>query len=369
MKIGTITFHKACNYGSALQAYALNRYLCMTGHQAEVIQFNTARQDEMYAIFEKANSLMGHARNVYSLIHYKDLKTKKQRFKDFINNRLNLSENEYQDSSQMKGLNSYYDFFICGSDQIWNPLCDDFSMAYLLDFVTNKAKCISYAASIGTEKLPQEFEEKFASAVSSYKSISVREKSAVGYIKGLLEREVYFVPDPVVLLSRNQWLEIIPDRLIKQKYIFCYFIGDVEGMRHFSDDLRKRTGYIPVVVYNNLRDILYINKKEYSAGPEEFLSLLNNCECVCTNSFHAVMFSLIFHKQFWVFTDMGVESSKSRIESILEVVGLENRLLNINKDYPANPMEKIDYSGMDTKLDELRNIGRKFLEKNIGEFV
>lgn len=365
MKIGVITYHRARNFGSALQAYALNRYLNENGWDAEVIDYHSSAQDQLYTLFEPVHSLTSLARNIQSLAEYRALITQKHRFDKFIKDRIVLSSEEFNERSNMSILNEKYSHFICGSDQIWNPNCADFTNAYLLDFVINKKACISYAASIGIEKLPVGFEESLVKRIKDFAGISVREQSTAEYLSHRIGRNVSCVPDPVLLLSESEWKSIIPERIVKKPYIFCYFIGDVAGMRTFAANMRKKTGYELVVVYKNLRDLFYRNKKLYSAGPEQFLSLLLNSEYVCTNSFHAVMFSLIFQKNFWVFTDLKEGSAKSRIESILNLLGLSNRILNTHTPPPQNIFNNVNFSNVLPALNQLSITGKQFLQINL----
>lgn len=363
MKIGTITYHKSYNYGSALQAYALNRYLRNNGYEAEVINYHSTAQDSLYNLFEPVCSLMSVVRNIQSIFEYKNLKTHKKRFDAFIDAYIRLSKDEYNEDSDLRKLNEEYTHFICGSDQIWNPSCADFTDAYLLSFVCDKKKCFSYAASLGKDSIDELWREKFKECLSQFGGIAVREESGRRVISDLLDRDVDIVPDPVILLSADEWLDVSVPVKIKGKYILCYFIGDVEGMRYFAQKMKKKTGLQLVVIYKNIRDVLYKNKKYYSCGPREFISLVKNCEYVCTNSFHAVMFSLIFEKNFWVFEDLKSGSAKSRIETITARTHLEHRVLNSEKRFPENVEEKIDYSGIKAILESLAKTGREYIEK------
>ena len=364
MKSGIITFHRARNYGSALQAYALNRYLNLGENQADTIDFHTSAQDEMYKVFKKMRSPKDVLYNLLSLVKYRQLKLKIKRFEDFVSQDISLSTEEFNGEAGLTGLNDKYDLFICGSDQIWNPICKDFSKAYLLDFVNDKSKCVSYAASIGMTDIPDEFQKTFSELLKDYKAISVRESRAGEVLGNLLNREVDVVPDPVILFDKAEWLDVAREPEIKGKYILCYFIGDVPGMREFARKMSKKS-HLPIVVINkNIRDLFYFNKKYYSAGPREFVSLINNAEYICTDSFHAVMFSLIFQKNFWVFANRKNNNSSTRIENILSIVGLQERMLFGSADNVAYNTE-IDFSGIDSIVSDLREFAKKYLDKNM----
>lgn len=364
MKTGILTFHRAYNYGSALQAYALNRVLNDEAGTAETIDFRNVCQDELYTIFNHGKSPKDLVRNFLSLIKYRQLKQKKKSFDDFINNEIKLSGLTTYDRRELEELNDQYDYFVCGSDQIWNVFCSDFSEVYLLDFVNDKSKCISYAASIGIGEIPEENKKMFSELLKGYKAISVREKRGAELIKPLVNQNVSVMPDPVVLLGREQWSELAEDAVIKGKYILGYYIGDVPGMRDFAVKLHKKTGCKVVVINKNIRDLLYYNKKYYSAGPKEFISLIKNAEYVCTDSFHAVMFSIIFHKNFWVFIDGKKQNSGTRIINILEKAGLTDRAVNGSSENLLIDKE-IDYSGIDEIIKDMREQALNYLNQNI----
>ena len=362
MKIGILTYHRAPNYGSALQAYALSRYLNDRGQSAQVIDYHSPGQDTLLRLYTPARSLSGIGRNLYAFRHRRAFRRKQERFESFRRDYLPLSATEYTDSSDLAECNDQYDRFVCGSDQIWNPLCTDFTDAYLLRFVAQKQRCVSYAASLALESLPEAFSSLFFESLRDFAALSMRESQGAQVIQELVGREVSVVPDPVLLLSADEWRRILPPRQIKKKYIFCYYIGDTPGMRRYARDLRRATGYELVMVNRNLRELFYTCKKCYDAGPLEFLSLLAHSEFVCTNSFHAVMFSLIFQKNFRAFVAGGKTSSRSRIDHIAARMGLADRVT----DFEVGPMPKlqldtIDFESISPRVAQYASEGKDFL--------
>ncbi len=366
MKIGILTYHRAENYGSALQAYALSSYLNRNGIDAEVIDFHTKSQDDIYKLFEKNSSLMSVARNIFTIFYYKDLISRKKKFSIFRSQYLPLS-NEYISKKQLEKTNDIYDVFICGSDQIWNTRCADFSGAYLLDFVHDREKCISYAASMGTEVFDDKFVEDFKMNLNGFGQLSMREKVGCDIVSKIIGREIEEVPDPVFLLDKKEWQQLASNSKlhIKSKYIFCYFIGDVCNMRKFSQKLRKKTGFDLIVVNPNLRDMLYINKKFYNVGPIDFVYLLNHAEFVCTDSFHATAFSIILQKKFWVFTGEDNVSSKSRIDNILQKMNLLDRKMTKVQLQNFDIQKKIDFTKNKNNLLNYAEKGKSFIKRSL----
>ncbi len=332
MKVAIITYHRAYNYGSVLQAYALNKTVTELGAKVDTIDYVTDQQKNICKHFQKNNSIMNIVRNIFTLRYLYLLKIKYNHFDNFIRKYIPTTSKKYTKSEQLNALDNQYDFFICGSDQIWNPNTIGFGDSFFLSFVKEKSKCISYGSSIALPSLSQKNETLFERYLKNYRFLSVREKTSAQYLTKLLNRKVYQVLDPVFLRSVDEWKSLCSNiQKLPKKYIFCYFIGDVPYMRDFAKQMHKETGWELIVVYKNLRDVLYKNLKFYDAGPQEFLELLKNATYVITNSFHAVCFSLLFKKNFWVFINKANNNApNSRIVDLLTIFDLQNRIYDGN---------------------------------------
>lgn len=214
-----------------------------------------------------------------------------------------------------------------------------------------KEKCVSYAPSIATEFIPDNYKRMFTNNLKQFLALSIREESGADIIGKLLGKRPEVVLDPVFLLDKMDWIALMPKCPIKKPYIFCYYIGNVDGMRTFAKKMSKITGLPLVLVNHSIRDELYKNIKIYSAGPKEFLSLLYHASYVCTNSYHAVLFSCIFKKDFWVFVneDGGI-SSQTRIYDIASRLGFEERILK-KKQWPLPVDLKIEYHNIEKKIE------------------
>ena len=326
MKIGILTYHGAHNYGSALQAYALHNYLTNLGHKVDIINFRSDRQDKLYQIYTKPNSIMAVLRNLQSFAYRKQLVEHHNRFNTFLADNATLSGAEMRNKESLLALNGIYDCFICGSDQIWNPNCIDFDSSYLLDFVADKRICIAYAPSIASDTLSEEWYEIFKKELGDFSSLSVREDPGAKIIETITQRSVVTTVDPVFLLSKDQWDTFSTEE--NRGYILCYFIGDIPGMREYAVTLGRKCQKPIVVINKNLRDWKMQCQKKYETGPKEFVGLIRNADAVCTNSFHAVAFSLIFEKEFHVFVDnMHANTARSRIIGLLGMLDLCDRIV------------------------------------------
>ena len=231
-------------------------------------------------------------------------------------------------------------------------------------FAENKTR-IAYAPSIGLSEMPKEYVESFISYVNDFDYVSVREKQGAKIIMDLCGREAKVVLDPTLLIGRDFWLSLLKRKYKKpfKKYIFCYIFSNEQRHSDYLKKIQKETG-LPIVYVNvsNLSyDGLNAQNKEF-VDPLGFLQLIKNAEFVVTDSFHGTAFSLLFNKDFYVFK-RGRSDEKinmfSRIESILSVAGLEDRIVSL--DEPFKLKEHIDYVAVDEKLDQLRNSSLHYL--------
>lgn len=350
-KIGIITIHRINNYGAMLQSYALNKYLTNQGYDVKTIDFRTPRVAESYKIFYPINSLMNIVRNVQALLYSQQLKKRKKRMEQFLCENLPITNDCYYSNESLKKAKLGYDYYICGSDQIWNVGCSNYSEAYFLSFAEDGARKISYAASIGEREVSSENKGIFKELLKDFYKVSVREKYAADSLSKICNKDVYTVMDPVFLLSADQWKDILPKTKNKGKYILLYALrGDIKGMRAFVKEKGKQYNLPIVVVTMNLREMQYKNKKCYDAGPLEFLNLIKNAEYVCTNSFHGVAMAIIFEKKFWAFSHEDKKNSSARIYNLLEQLGLQERVI-CHKD-SIDFEKEIDYR----KVEERKSI-------------
>ena len=362
MNVGIITYHAAHNYGSALQAYALFKFVEAFGHHAEIINYRTDRQDNIYRLYNKSNNVMGVLRNAQSFCYRGKLKEHHSRFDNFLLEYSKLSGDEIRNPAELKNLNKKYECFICGSDQIWNPNCVDFDTSYLLDFVNDKKRCISYAPSLASDSLKENWRCVFNRELSLFSDLSVREQSGAKIISEITGRCVKEVLDPVFLIDKSVWKEFVSVQ--NKKYILCYFIGDIPGMRKYAQELSKKYRLPIVVINKNLRDLKMKCIKKYESGPIDFVNLIANASAICTNSFHAVAFSLIFNKEFHVFVDnISVNTARCRILEILDSVNLSDRVVkDVNALLPAMGNKDFEYHDV---LDDMISQSRQYLENSL----
>lgn len=250
------------------------------------------------------------------------------------------TRNFYEHKCLTESLNSEYDMFFAGSDQIWNykfpgTKYDD----YFLKFAEDSKKA-AISGSFGVEEIPDEWKQTYIDGLSGFEHISVREDAGAKIVKDLIGREVPVLVDPVMLLSRKEWLKVAkkPRVDVSKPYILKYYLGD-EAEEEKIDRWTKENGY---EVYELLNDKI---PELYSAGPGEFISLIANAALVASDSFHCIAFSIIFRKPFVVYDRLGSGNyMTSRLDTLLGKFGFQNRWKHLlpSEEYLACDYSKVD---------------------------
>ncbi|MBW3087482.1 polysaccharide pyruvyl transferase family protein [Bifidobacterium sp. 82T24] len=357
-KTALITYHAAHNNGSFLQAYATQRKIQQLGHGCDIINFSTPRQQYLYDVYKKVSGPKDIAKNLYAFLHHRLIQRRHDDFTSLIDTALTLTPKFYEDPSQMGDLESQYDVFVSGSDQIWNMDAWDYSDAYFLDFVHTKPK-ISYASSMGGHILDKQGDtalaERYRSLLADYQAVSVREKSAQEYLQPLIDQQVTQVIDPTLLLEQADYEEITAPRLVDEPYIFYYAIDSIELNDSAAKAVQAYAEEAGLPVY-----VMFTGNKSYGlekygfhmldvAAPNHYLSLIRHADHVLTASFHGTAFSILFEKQFHVVRGIhnGKVNMDDRMSSLLATCGLERQQLIEGVQWSD---EAIDFTDVRPKL-------------------
>lgn len=360
-QIMTITFHHAHNFGSVLQAYALQESVKSLCPDADyrIINFYTETQEELYRVYKSGKSVKSVVKNLIALPYAKSLKAKHQKFEDFLAQRCNLTE-RYKTEEELIEKCPKADIYISGSDQIWNVRAKDFSEVYYLGFV-KEGKKISYAASFGPMKIDwkQYDADKYKALLREYEAVSVREPGSAENIQWLTGKSSRIHADPTLLLSADQWREIQSDANYKDgQYILLYCLEPSKKQLEMAKAVSEKLN-LPIVVlkYNNKNDMFNPFVKKYDAGPEDFLAYLDHAALVLSSSFHGTVFSLIYHKPFYVLN--GLEDN--RICSILRKTDMTHRSLETIEDMERVTLEVPDRQTVERALEAERSASREYL--------
>lgn len=370
MNIGILTFHGSHNYGSVLQAYALSKQLSEMGHQVQIINLRNQAQKDAYSIFKKRPfSVRNLIFDGFTVMTYCPRKRRFRNFEYFINHVLPITMEEYGSGEELRNAKLDFDAYVTGSDQVWNPSCQDFEPAYYLDFVDESKLRVAYAPSLGKANHNSSDLSLIRNLLKNMDSISCREEDGVRVLQQLTTKLVTHVCDPVILLDKKYWDEFATEPLYKEPYILTYFLNNNHGDRSQVDYLRKATGCRVIALNEYISDWLNPHVSlRIDVTPQQFVSLIKNATYVLTNSFHATAFSVIFERTF--FTAIASQSdvhnnNDSRKIDFLKQLGLESRLIP-NGTVP-DLSAAIDYSNTRQRLQEFRNNSMNYLTQSLSK--
>lgn len=348
LKIGIITFSYSHNVGSSLQTFALQQKildLCKESfpnckHQYVVDVINYEKKDWLGSYDKSIVSFLRHPRKYFLhwIILWRIRRYNRFQKKHIIFNSLKRCHN----SHDLTILNNNYNIFITGSDQVWNFTISKVDFSYFLEFVNETNRKIAYAPSVGIDSIPYNLKDRVSILVNRFDYLSSREVSGKELIYSLTGRDSEVVLDPTLLYDRTYWTSKFNLRSNNEKYILIY-IRDNHPTKidQYAQQLSFEKGLKIIRVYGTRLNNNYI----HIVGPEEWLQLVYGAEYVFTNSFHAVAFSINFHKKFFV----DINQNSWRINHILSIVHLESRVIDTNiQDVD------IDYSYVDETLAEFR---------------
>lgn len=357
MKVEIITRHSVPNYGSLLQTYATQRAIEKLGHESEII--NYTRYEERFE--NLANTLVkgkkwdknGILRTIYKIIQTPNYSKMYKDFKKYRIGFIKETEREYGNIDEVKEYMPEADIYCSGSDQIWGKIGSaNYDETYFLEFVKNK-KCISYASSFGKTELNNELDKKINLLLKKYKHILVRENTAKEILQKKGFKNVEQVLDPTFLLEREEWLRLASKskKNIKEKYILIYQLHDNKQFDNYAKEFAKKRKMKLLRISPSLYHITRSGKLIYLPNQYEFLSYFANAEYILTDSFHATVFSIIFNRKF--IDILPLNKTGTRIESILQLLKIENRILKNYKDFDS--IDKlIDYEKVNSDLKKER---------------
>lgn len=340
MKVGIVTIN-SFNYGNRLQNYALQEVIKSLGFSVDTIP----RKAPL--------NFVGRIKMIRQHI----LGTKVAKFDSFEKN-ITKSKFIALANDADDNLSFAYDFFVAGSDQIWNPYYPFNGKSDLL-FFAPPSKRISYAASFGVDSIPNEKEEFYKKYLSQFKAISIRETEGAKIVNKLIGIDAQVVLDPTLLFSKEKWSEIETKTSYSplKPYVLVYSLGNKNDA--FKENIRFLSKKYIIFDVRSLSD----SGCEIAIGPSEFIYLIHHASIVLTDSFHASVFSILFHKRFITFNRPGLDMN-SRIVSLAKTIKVED-LFDGNGDLYCD--KGLDYDKIDVILEKERTISIEFLKKSLGE--
>ena len=377
-KVGICACYDNYNYGSMLQAYATQKAISEMGYENEFISYkkkktikfilkSIPRAFNEYFIRAKIDEIKRNKEfNKHPEVK-ENIKLRKKAFIEFGKKYYENISKDYNGYKELKEGAKNYDSVVVGSDQLWLPigLASNF---YNLMFVPDNVNKISYATSFGVSKIPWYQLKRTKRYLKRINYLSTRELKGKEIIKNVAGLEAKVVVDPTLLFNKEQWDKFVPDeKVLNEKYIFCYFLGDTiqhrEEVKELAEEKKLKIVTIPHLDNFVEYDETFGDYRLYDVDPAKFINLIRNAEYVCTDSFHGTVFSLLNHKKFITFNrfnEKSKNSRNSRIDSLCSQIGIQDRRYDGNI---FNIDNEIEYSQVDDRIEYLRQDSREFLKK------
>ena len=351
MRVAMITLNVYDNYGNMLQKYALYKTLEKFADFVEVLWHPATKPFYPYHLETE--------RNLEGNLKYAAFKSVREyKFKQFNDENIRTRF----DIPYLEELADEYDFFVIGSDQVWNP---EFKVPNrFLDFAPRE-KRIAYAASIVVPELPEDVKEIYREKISEMPHVSLREKEGCDLVEELTGKRPLHVLDPVFLLTDNEWREIakrplwLDQKKYERGYVLTYFFSGNPPEQ--AKLLATKLG-LPLI---NLLDPNNFN--HYSTSIEEFIYLFDHATFCCLQSFHGTAFATIFKKPFMIYKRGRLRTTRfSRIASLLNLFNLSDRVAEEDYSIKLDDPLAIDFSRRDEVLPRERAKAFKFLGEALG---
>lgn len=355
-KIGIVSIFRTGNYGGTLQAYALVKAINDNKlGQAETINYccDAIKGRINIKYLKKA----GPARTVAALVDKACYMPRMKKMNGFIDSFVQGPELTKAD---LAALNERYDVFLSGSDQLWNPDIQQDDYFYLQDFVTDANKKRSYASSFGKKELPESYKTIYRELLGNFRTITVREKAGANIVERLIGTRPSVVLDPTLLLTAQQWEAILPPRIMRGAYVFIYRLTYSPMLTQAAIKAQQEMGgsvmAVPFLMGHCPKQKMYPNLDSL-----EWVRGIHDANYVVTDSFHGVVFSILFSRPFYYLVTTSTARERiSRLETLLESIGLSDRI--VENTEACDFKKKIDYTAVQQNLQKQRERSLHILE-------
>lgn len=358
LRVGILTLHETINYGATMQLYALAQTIKKMGFEPVVLDHRCQ------AVFEREipekPRLFGYLR------HLKMYKEAQANYRASMSRREKIAQFKrsnypsFVDASSLETVSQHCDAVIVGSDQVWNTEIIGDDKAFFLSQIEDSSLLkISYAASFGDVDSIADIPASNLIDIGRFGHISVREKHTAKLLQEYLGRDVLGALDPTLLLNKEEWDKLTPERIIEEPYVFAYIVAEQHETLAFAVQLAQKNGCRVVALDLNSPSssseaITYMQ----DASPEEFLSLIKYASNIVTSSFHGFCFSLIFGKEVYYKSMRPNGGKNKRIMELAE--GLHVGCHAIEDGFAESPM---NYELIEKALQEKRNESIAFLSE------
>lgn len=380
----TSQYYESSNYGGNLQSFAMCKGVEKCGFIGEQLCFPVLTS-QLTTSYKKQNKLSVKKIEIrvkvfiYKMLicnrqisAWKNEKCRKKTVLTFNKDVIPHSSFVYCIDDVKQSMKDY-SVFITGSDLVWNP--NSFNWIFTLNFVPDNIPKFSYAPSMGVTSLIEHEQEVYRSFLQGYQAVSVRESNAVPILEKLSPVPVEWVLDPTLLLEQEDWNEICTERMVKEPYLFCYFLGSNPISRHLAEKYAKKHGLKLVTIPYLLGkyrgcDYKFGDIQLSAVSPADFISLIRYSDCVFTDSFHACVFSFLYQREFYAFRRDQWEKPGlgTRITSFLEMLECASRYCETddkeNMEY-IESQSPIDYNSPFPAFERMKEKSWDYLKSNL----
>lgn len=361
MKVSIITLHNIKNYGSVLQTYATQKKFENLGVQAEFVDYwrqDTRDRNVMATELKHGDWNTSFIRRIcFYVIKWPSIHCRKRVFNAFLSQHIHLTSQRYYSIWELSENPPQADIYCTGSDQVWNSINNGgIEAPYFLEFAPKGKPCVAYSASFGKEELSEEEKSITSALLQKYSGISVREKSGIAILNDLGIAEGVHVLDPTLAITQNDWKELIGKQMIKRPYLLIYQLNPNKPLSAFAKKYASEHGLKLIRLSYDWDHIRKPGHLVCCPKVEGWLSLFYYADYIVTDSFHGTAFSINFNKSFSVFNP---PAFNTRIQSLLELTGLENRIAS-HSDFSDKP---IDYTSINSMLSMERKKADTFLKR------
>lgn len=358
MKIGTLTFHRANNFGGALQCFSLIYYLRKNGYDAEVADYRSKAIESAYKLirFSSLRAFVGSLRELPMRLRHNE------NFKEF-RKLIPISANTFCSAKELDGV---YDIVLIGSDQVWSKRINQGFDPVFWGNIKGGTKVVSYAASMGTDhNYTDEENQIIREYLNNFDAISVREDSLNTEMSALTEKPIQTVVDPTLLLDKSDYSKIESMSIVpSNKYVLYYQMEYHEKSRLRVQEVAEQLN-CDVIVIGGRKEHYEGKYKHYAYSDitvPEFIGLINNATCVFASSFHGTALSVAMRKDFYFFDNY----ESDRAENLLLHIGAHDRMIKSTNSLKYTPVK---YSVIENNIKSYILKSTEFLKNNLNNSI
>lgn len=378
MRIGITTWHSGPNAGTFFQVYGLYKYLESRGHHVEIIDYQHQKKDfisrgfmyylsQPFALVKRKIERKKYSKQIqYAEAPLKNLiSLRDQRFK-YMYSLMNITKPIITDQDFEK-LNNQFDIFIVGSDQVWNA--GMLNKRYFLDYVKPTKIKAAYCPSMGSGTVLKYQQKVFQNYLKSFNYIATRELKLKEILTPLLPIKIEHLLDPSMLYPKEEYLKManLPEGLETGKYLLCYFMPMNDHQAEQARKFAKERGLKLVIMTMHPYSFTVKGAEIYAAaGPKEFVGLIANAGIVFSSSFHCTIFSIMLHKDLYVFEQKFTSktaNTNQRYTEQLETYGISYRYIKWGEEITEENQKPIDYKKVESIFQDRLKQSKEFLNQ------